>query len=181
VEDHQEKENKTMKHQYWDEAAAAAIVAITMLDHPSRAGTLEKLRKIEDDLITRYFDKEDESSLQDTKDAKHFWGSIGSEALVLAWRMGNPLVPNEIIKTLISKQRDYGPENIRRFGRRGLIVRMHDKIARLENLTSSSAEPNNESIADNLLDVVGYAAIGIMLEDENFLLPLKPYALPTNR
>ena len=169
-----------MKYQYWDEAAAAAIVTITMMDHPSRSGTLEKLRKIEDDLITRYFDNEEESSLQATKDAKHFWGSIGSEAMVLAWKMGNPLDRNEIVKTLISKQRDYGPENIRRFGRRGLIVRMHDKIARLENLTASAAEPNNESIADNILDVVGYAAIGIMLEEDNFLLPLKPYSVPTN-
>ena len=170
-----------MKHQYWDDAAEFAIADIIMMDHPSRTGTLEKLRKIEDDLITRYFDPEEEPSFQDTKNVKHFWGSIGSEAMVLAWKMGKPLDRNEIVKTLILKQRDYGPENIRRFGRRGLIVRMHDKIARLENLTSSSAEPNNESIADNLLDVVGYAAIGIMLEDENFLLPLKPYALPTNR
>ena len=170
-----------MKHQYWDDAAEFAIADIIMMDHPSRTGTLEKLRKIEDDLITRYFDPEEEPSFQDTKNVKHFWSSIGSEAMVLAWKMGKPLDRNEIVKTLILKQRDYGPENIRRFGRRGLIVRMHDKIARLENLTSSSAEPNNESIADNILDVVGYAAIGIMLEDENFLLPLKPYALPTNR
>ena len=169
-----------MTHQYWDDAAKEALVTITMMDHPSRAGTLEKLRKIEDELITRYFEKEQEPSTQDTKDAKHFWGSLGAEAMVYAWRMGDTLDRNKILKTLISKQRDYGPENIRRFGRRGLIVRMHDKIARLENLTSSSAEPNNESIADNLLDVVGYAAIGIMLEEENFLLPLKPYALPTN-
>jgi len=52
---------------------------------------------------------------------------------------------------------------------------MHDKVARLENLLSSDdggGKPNNESIEDNLMDVVGYAAIGMMWESRLFLLPL---------
>jgi hypothetical protein len=77
-----------------------------------------------------------------------------------------------LVKTLIRKQRDYGPENIRRFGRQGLMVRMHDKIARLENLTLKKDDPNNESIDDTVMDIAGYAAIGIMWESQKFLLPL---------
>ena len=56
-----------------------------------------------------------------------------------------------------------------------MMVRMHDKIARLENLLSKpdgGVKPENESIEDNLMDVIGYAAIGIMWESRQFLLPL---------
>ena len=68
------------------------------------------------------------------------------------------------------KQRDYGHENISRFGRVGLMVRLHDKVARLENLLGSSLEPGNESVEDNVLDLVGYACIGMMWEEKTFLL-----------
>ena len=54
------------------------------------------------------------------------------------------------------------------------MIRTHDKIARLENLCGSDFEPNNESIDDTLLDIIGYSAIGIMWETETFLLPLAP-------
>lgn len=56
------------------------------------------------------------------------------------------------------------------------MVRMHDKVARLENLLlqlDGGGKPENETIQDNLLDVVGYATIGIMWESMTFLLPLQ--------
>jgi hypothetical protein len=49
---------------------------------------------------------------------------------------------------------------------------MHDKIARLENLSKSGQSPNNESIKDNYLDVLGYAAVGALWESGDFFLPL---------
>jgi hypothetical protein len=79
-------------------------------------------------------------------------------------------------RVLVKKQMDYGHNNIKRFGRIGLIVRMQDKVARLENLMSKyddDATPQNESILDNVIDVMGYSAIGIMWEREQFLLPLE--------
>ena len=79
----------------------------------------------------------------------------------------------EVAALLIRKQADYGHENIARFGRIGLMVRMHDKVARLENLHRDiSGAPNNESIEDNLLDLIGYSTIGKMWEDRTFMLPL---------
>mgnify|MGYP003325197148 CR=1 FL=1 len=79
----------------------------------------------------------------------------------------------EVAALLIRKQADYGHENIARFGRIGLMVRMHDKVARLENLHGDiSGTPNNESIEDNLLDLIGYSTIGKMWEDRTFMLPL---------
>jgi hypothetical protein len=79
---------------------------------------------------------------------------------------------HDIVEILIRKQRDYGPENIAKFGRFGLAVRTHDKVARLENLLSTGNEPSNESVLDTLIDIVGYSTIGIMWEKDEFLLPL---------
>jgi hypothetical protein len=53
------------------------------------------------------------------------------------------------------------------------MVRVHDKVARLENLIENNSTPNNESIQDNVMDVIGYAAIGIMWESDTFMLELK--------
>jgi hypothetical protein len=85
-------------------------------------------------------------------------------------------VCDTVHRVLVKKQMDYGHNNIKRFGRIGLIVRMQDKVARLENLMSKyddDATPQNESILDNVIDVMGYSAIGIMWEREQFLLPLE--------
>jgi hypothetical protein len=49
---------------------------------------------------------------------------------------------------------------------------MHDKIARLENLAARGVSPENESIRDNYLDVLGYATIGVMWSEGTFLMPL---------
>lgn len=78
----------------------------------------------------------------------------------------------QIVQTLVRKQMDYGHENISRFGRQGLIVRVHDKIARLNNLLKRKHGPQNESIDDTYLDIVGYASIGMMWERGWFHLEL---------
>ena len=43
-------------------------------------------------------------------------------------------VAAECVSLLDSKQKDYGPKNISRFGVRGLSVRLYDKVERLANL-----------------------------------------------
>ena len=91
------------------------------------------------------------------------WASVGRTAYRYAINTGHSFTPQELIDTLVRKQRDYGHNNILRFGTYGIIVRCNDKIARLEHLTFKDAEPQNESMKDNMLDVAGYAAIGIML------------------
>jgi hypothetical protein len=74
--------------------------------------------------------------------------------------------------TIVRKQKDYGPDAITRFGTIGILVRTHDKVARLENLMSNNAAPKNESVQDNYLDLLGYAALGIILENKQFFLPI---------
>ena len=45
----------------------------------------------------------------------------------------------------------------RRFGIRGILVRMEDKLGRIENLLDKPPQVTDESIDDTLLDVANYA------------------------
>lgn len=154
----------------WDEAAQSALIRIYENIRKKPRADLEQIRADLDDFIEESF-----HAATGFDKAKVRWAIIGADALELAALRGEPFDITEVHATLVRKQRDYGPENIRRFGRQGLMVRMHDKVARLENLLQTidgGGKPQNESIRDNLLDVVGYAAIGIMWESMQFLLPL---------
>jgi len=79
----------------------------------------------------------------------------------------------ECDELLIDKQNDYGRKNITKFGQYGVLVRASDKLERLINLIESGKEPNNEKIRDSWVDLRNYAQIGVMLEDNQFDLPLK--------
>lgn len=72
---------------------------------------------------------------------------------------------DEAEELLLSKQDDYGPDNIAKspFGSLfGLLVRMHDKQARAVNLVSSGAEANHESLEDTFIDMLNYSVIAIL-------------------
>ena len=77
-----------------------------------------------------------------------------------------------IYVVLCSKQHDYGHDNILWGGFDGVLIRMHDKTARIKNLVSRGSEALNESLADSWLDIAGYAVIAHMLNDGTFELPL---------
>lgn len=87
------------------------------------------------------------------------------------------LNPSMIANTVVKKQNDYGPENVAKFGMWGLIVRLHDKIARFENLMSKNRAGKNsvsdETIYDTLLDIVGYSTVAILWTNGWFFLPLE--------
>ena len=67
------------------------------------------------------------------------------------------------------KQRDYGPENIAKFGLTGVLVRSSDKIERLINLQAISIDSvqykpaANESIEDSWQDLSVYGVIARVL------------------
>lgn len=106
-------------------------------------------------------------------DEEKFWTALGAQALGWGKRQDYDISSNELHETLCRKQRDYGHQNIARFGMTGLIIRCHDKIARLENLLINNTVPGNESIYDTVMDIAGYSAIGIMWARKEFLLPLE--------
>lgn len=152
----------------WDEAAEEAINIIFSLVLPTGNIDIQILREELDDFIGSLYDRRG-GDVQ----AKVQFANLGADAIQVAKKKGIELTEKECVRILIKKQKDYGPENIRRFGRQGLMVRIHDKIARLENLYNSGREPENETIYDTYLDIVNYTAIGIMWESNRFLLPLK--------
>lgn len=116
---------------------------------------------------------------------------IASYAIFALDRIDNYVIDSyAITDILIRKQRDYGTKNIIRFGIMGIMFRMYDKVARLNNLMNkafgdvTAAIYNNsvqgESIIDTLVDIVGYCTIALMLLDKDdryeckFLAPMTP-------
>ena len=63
------------------------------------------------------------------------------------------------------KQLDYGVENISKFGKLGVLVRLNDKIERLNSLWREGAVPEHESVEDTLYDIIGYGVIGLLLQN----------------
>ena len=68
------------------------------------------------------------------------------------------------------KNNDYGDDGILKFGIKGTVIRMNDKIDRLSNLVfkGKEAEVKDEKIEDTLLDLVNYAIYSVMLVRNNF-------------
>lgn len=151
-----------------DEARSALNDIFDQVEHTERP-TPEVLRDDLDKFIEEQF-----YTGTDKPAVIAWWTIIGSDAIAIADTRHLDITVDIVTDVLVGKQRDYGHENIRRFGRQGLMIRIHDKVARLENLLANGETPNNESIDDTLLDIVGYSAIGIMWEKNKFLLPLLP-------
>jgi hypothetical protein len=85
----------------------------------------------------------------------------------------------ETHRLLVTKQKDYGKQNIKIFGVPGIMIRVSDKIERMKNLVKKSgavdifsmSESNNsvpnESLIDTLFDIIGYSIIAIMLQTQD--------------
>ena len=150
----------------WNTAASEAVREMVARRAPGI--DLTELRTFYDEMAQRHQEPE-----IDTPVIAAMWSHFGSRCQASAPLLsGESLLWNTVIDTVIKKQRDYGKENILRFGQFGLIVRVHDKIARLEHLSATSHEPNHESRIDTVLDLVGYSVLGILLARGQFELPL---------
>jgi hypothetical protein len=81
------------------------------------------------------------------------------------------LLYTDLEDLLLSKHRDYGPRNISDApggALNGLRVRMHDKLARINNLVDSGASPEHESLEDSFKDMANYAIIGLLVLREQW-------------
>jgi hypothetical protein len=78
------------------------------------------------------------------------------------------IIARKAIELLVQKHDDYGPSNISDAPGgplNGLSVRLHDKVARLNNLLSNNKEPQNESVQDTFIDILNYALIALLVID----------------
>ena len=66
------------------------------------------------------------------------------------------------------KHSDYGKSNISISGQIGIVVRMFDKLARIQNLLDKEDEPNEESLEDSWVDLMNYAGIGMLLQNNKW-------------
>ena len=76
------------------------------------------------------------------------------------------LIYTELEDLLLSKHKDYGPSNISNApggALNGLRVRMHDKLARINNLVDENKNPEHESLEDSFKDMANYAIIGLLV------------------
>ena len=73
---------------------------------------------------------------------------------------------NEARELFAKKNADYG-DSFATYGTIGVLVRMGDKINRLQSIEKNKVSfVNDESMRDTLIDLHNYAAMAIMLIDE---------------
>ena len=76
-------------------------------------------------------------------------------------------VQKEGLELFKKKNADYG-DAFANYGIVGMLVRMGDKIARFQSITTKSVSlVNSESLRDTLIDLHNYSAMAIMLLDED--------------
>ena len=75
-------------------------------------------------------------------------------------------VQTEALELFRRKNADYG-DSFATYGPVGVLVRMGDKISRLNSITQSGVNlVNTESLRDTLIDLHNYAAMAVMLLDD---------------
>lgn len=76
------------------------------------------------------------------------------------------IVYDELMSVLLKKHKDYGPKNIADApggAVNGLRVRIHDKVARINNLIDNGKLPEYESLEDSFKDLANYAIIALLV------------------
>ena len=130
--------------------------------------------------IDSYIDSKAYLDTDGVKNQKHKnrWAMISANTLRIAknFDITYLLTSSEILNTVIKKQKDYGHKNISKFGITGLVIRVHDKIARVENLMGRQKGTNavaDETILDTLMDIIGYSIIAYMWLNNTFMYELE--------
>jgi len=94
---------------------------------------------------------------------------------------------NECLELAQKKNARYGTENLVMFNGTAILVRMNDKIARLNNLYKSGEfgvcdevlkEETDESILDTCMDLINYAMYMVLLREGHILYEVQPIEMP---
>jgi hypothetical protein len=160
-------------HKTFDDAAAEALSKITKTSEIT-LGDRNKFKPIET-FLTKWINtlhRGVDDMESDIELATSVIERAGVEALNWFKETNTPFNNEEMLKLLCYKQHDYGHKNITNFGTIGVAIRICDKIARIENLEKTGTI-KNESLLDSYLDIIGYAIIAIMLNEDSFQLQLK--------
>lgn len=75
-------------------------------------------------------------------------------------------VQQEALELFKKKNKDYG-DSFAKYGPIGIIVRIGDKISRLNSITKNAVHMvDDETLRDTLIDLHNYSGMAIMLMDE---------------
>ena len=79
-------------------------------------------------------------------------------------------IQSEALELFTKKNADYG-DAFAKFGLIGVLMRIEDKIQRSLSITNNGVNlVDDEKIRDTLLDLHNYAAMGLMLLDNNSVI-----------
>ncbi len=79
-------------------------------------------------------------------------------------------IQNTCLELFKKKNEDYG-DAFAKFGVIGVLTRIEDKILRSINITNNGINlVDNESLRDTLMDLHNYAAMAVMLMDEDSIV-----------
>lgn len=89
-------------------------------------------------------------------------------------------IQNEARELFKKKNQDYG-DAFANYGPIGVLVRIGDKISRLQSITTRQISlVNTESLRDTLIDLHNYSAMAIMLIDEKKPIDTLKYPTPVS-
>ena len=94
--------------------------------------------------------------IQELNDMRHIFGSESGEFRDIT---------NSMIQTYQAKNQDYGnsfEKSLYKFGLVASIIRLSDKMNRIESLSQTKARVKEESIEDTLLDLANYAIMTVI-------------------
>lgn len=94
--------------------------------------------------------------IQELNDMRHIFGSESGEFRDIT---------NSMIQTYQAKNQDYGnsfEKSLYKFGLVASIIRLSDKMNRIESLSQKKAKVESESIEDTLLDLANYAIMTVI-------------------
>ena len=76
-------------------------------------------------------------------------------------------IQKEAKELFVKKNKDYG-DAFADYGSIGVLVRIGDKIRRMQNITSNGIQMvNDEALRDTLIDLHNYSAMAVLLMDED--------------
>ena len=111
-----------------------------------------------------------EVGLDVIKDVQYGIKMLGTRPVVPANVQKFVDITDGMVKTYIAKNHDYGnsfDQSLDKFGLIASIVRMSDKMNRLETLVAKKAQVKDESIKDTLLDLANYSIMTVMWLNKN--------------
>lgn len=159
------------KCETWDEAAALALEIIEDLAfHQIRwnPSSVEKNLATIDTQLDVALNSHEQQQPRRSERALEIVAATAYNTL-LNQHQSTQTVFDTCLQLLVDRHHKYGAGNINRAKHVGLIIRMGDKHARLQN---NAGDFEDETMIDAWYDLVGYGTISVMLANNWFNLPL---------